>query len=278
MYFKSLLSVVEVNQSDHDLKIAIDLCSEINAQLSVMVLAVASLPPIGDYPIGTADVWVTERQRDLAALDARVEDVEMLVKDADISATVIDEYPELARVAHIIGRRARYVDATIVGPDLLANETLKAKVIDGALFESGRPILLIPHGTKPTLRPKRVLLAWDSGVECARAAREALDLMACAHEVHVTVIDPDTSSIANGPEPGADIAAYLAHHGVKITVDRLPSGGKSIADVLKQHATDISADLIVMGGYGHSRTREWIFGGVTRSMIDDPNLPVLMAH
>jgi len=278
MYFKSLLSVVEVKQSDNDLKIAIDLCSEINAQLSVMVLAVASLPPIGDYPIGTGDVWMKERQQDLAALDARVEEVEMLIKNADISATVIDEYPEPARVGHIIGRRARYVDATIIGPDLLANEILKAKAIDGGLFESGRPIVLIPHGSRSTLRPKCVLLAWDSGVECTRAAREALDIMVAAEEVHVTLVDPDTSSIANGPEPGADIAAYLAHHGVKTVVDLLPSGSKSTADVLKQHATDISADLIVMGGYGHARMRERLFGGVTRSMIDEPSFPVLMAH
>ena len=278
MRVKRLLSVVEAHQSDNDLKIAIDLCSETNAQLSVMVFAVASLPPIGDYPIGTADVWTKERQRDLAHLGARVEDVEMLVRDADISAAVTDEYPELARVGHIVGRRARYADVTILGPDLLTDEKMKAKVIDGALFESGRPILLIPHGTKPTLRPKRILLAWDSGMECTRAAREALDIMASAGEVHVTMVDPDTSSIANGAEPGADIAAHLAHHGIKVDVDRLPSGGKSIADILKQHATDISAELIVMGGYGHSRTREWIFGGVTRSMIDDSNLPILMAR
>ena len=111
-----------------------------------------------------------------------------------------------------------------------------------------------------------------------RAAREALDILACAEEVHVTIVDPDSSSIANGPEPGADIAAYLAHHGAKITVDRLPSGNNAIADVIKQHAWDISADLIVMGGYGHARLRERIFGGVTRSMIDEPRFPVLMAR
>lgn len=278
MNFKTLLSVVDVRQNDDDLKTAIELCSEINAQLSVVVLAIATLPPLGDYPIGTADAWLKDRHNDLEALSKRVDRVEMMVKNADISATVIDEYPEAARVARVIGRHARYADATIIGSSLLRNDLLKTTVIDGALFESGRPILIVPPHHKPTLRPKRVLLAWDSGVECTRAAREALDVMASAEEVHVTLVDPDTSSITNGPEPGADIAAYLAHHGITVDVDRLPSGGTSIADVLKQHATDISAELIVMGGYGHSRTREWIFGGVTRSMIDDPNLPVLMAH
>ncbi|MEK1886179.1 MAG: universal stress protein [Phyllobacterium sp.] len=278
MNFKTLLSVINIKQDDDDLKTAIELCSEINAQLSVLVIAIASLPPLGDYPIGTADVWVKERHEDLGALRKRVDAVETLVKNANISATVIDEYPEAARIGHVIGRHARYADATIIGASLLRNDLLKTTVVDGALFESGRPILIIPHGGKPTLRPKRVLLAWNSGVECVRAAREALDVMASAEEVHVTLVDPDTSSIGNGPEPGADIAAYLAHHGAKVTVDRLPSAGKSIADVLKQHATDIGADLIVMGGYGHSRTREWIFGGVTRSMIDTANLPVLMAR
>lgn len=278
MVFRSLLSVVEVTQTDRDLEVAIDLCSEINAQLSVTVLAVASPPPIGDYALGSADIWLKERQQQLAALDKRVDEVEGLVRDADISATVIDEYPESARVGNIVGRHARYTDGTIIGPDILANERLKHRIIDGALFESGKPILLVPHGTRPTLRPKQVLLAWDSGVECTRAAREALDIMACAEEVHVTMIDPDSSSVASGPEPGADIAAYLAHHGVKIVVDRIPSSNYAIANVIKQHAIDISAELVVMGGYGHTRFRERIFGGVTRSMIDDPSLPILMAH
>jgi nucleotide-binding universal stress UspA family protein len=278
MNFKTLLSVVDVRQNDDDLKTAIELCAEINAQLSVVVLAIATLPPLGDYPIGTADAWLKDRHNDLEALSKRVDAVETMVRNADLSATVVDEYPEAAKVAHVIGRHARYADATIIGASLLRNDLLKTTVVDGALSESGRPILIVPSRHKPTLRPKRVLLAWDSGVECTRAAREALDVMASAEEVHVTLVDPDTSSITNGPEPGADIAAYLAHHEIKVDVDRLPSGGKSIADVLKQHATDISAELIVMGGYGHSRTREWIFGGVTRSMIDDPNLPVLMAH
>ncbi|MBA8903140.1 universal stress protein [Phyllobacterium sp. P30BS-XVII] len=278
MFFKTLLSVVGIDQPNDDVLTAIGLCSELNAQLAVMVIAMAELPPIGDYPIGTADVWLKQRQQDQDNLVKRVDEIETLVQDAEISAAVTDEYPEPARARHLIGRRARYADVTLIGPDLLGNVGLKKKAIDGALFESGRPVLLIPRNSKPTLKPKRVLLAWDSGVECARAAREALDFMASADEVHVTMIDPDTSSIANGAEPGADIAAYLAHHGVKIIVDRLPSGGDPIATVLRQHATDIAADLIVMGGYGHSRVRELIFGGVTKSMIDDSELPILMAR
>jgi nucleotide-binding universal stress UspA family protein len=84
--------------------------------------------------------------------------------------------------------------------------------------------------------------------------------------------------VFDGAEPGADIAAYLARHGLTVTVDQLAGGGRPVADVLKQHATDIGADLIVMGAYSHSRIRERIFGGVTRSFIEGARLPVLMAH
>jgi nucleotide-binding universal stress UspA family protein len=81
-----------------------------------------------------------------------------------------------------------------------------------------------------------------------------------------------------GQEPGADIATYLARQGVKATVDVVASSGRETSDVLRQQAADINADLIVMGGYGHSRMREWIFGGVTKSMIENPPVPVLLAH
>lgn len=74
------------------------------------------------------------------------------------------------------------------------------------------------------------------------------------------------------------MAVYLARHGVKVTVDRLPPEGDSVADVLRRHAVDTAAEMIVMGAYGHSRLRERIFGGVTRSMIEDPPLPLFMAR
>ena len=211
-------------------------------------------------------------------LKLRVEQVEALVAKADLSADVDSEYTEIAWADETIGQRARYADLTILGPELLDDGALKLRAVNGGLFESGRPLLVVPSGSKPTLKPKVVLLAWDSRIEAARAAREAIDLMSAADSVHVTLIDPQATHTGNGPEPGADIAAYLARHGCKVTVDRLPSSGYTVAEALRQHAVDISADLVVMGAYGHSRLRERIFGGVTKSMIDEAALPILMAR
>ena len=198
--------------------------------------------------------------------------------DTDISADVDSTYSEIAWADEVIGRRARYADLTVLGPDLLTGADLRDSALSGALFNSAKPVLIVPEGRAPTLRPKRVLVAWDSRPEAVRAVREALDLLAGAEDVRVVLVDPQASDLGNGPEPGADIATYLTRHGVKVSVDRLPSSGQSVATVLKQHATDMDADLIVMGGYGHSRLRERIFGGVTRSMLDEPVLPILMAR
>jgi nucleotide-binding universal stress UspA family protein len=278
MPFKTVLSIIDVTQSDRDLDAAIELCAEINAHLSVLVVALVPPVPIGGYAAVLSAPWLQERQHDIAALKARVKTVNVRTSGASLSSDVDSEYSEMAWVDEVIGERARYADLTIIGPALLNDGELKKRAIDGALFESGKPLLLLPAKAKPTLRPKTILLAWDSSFEAMRAAREALELMVAANSVHITLIDPEATLGRNGPEPGTDVATYLVRHGIKVTVDRLPSAGAQVADVLRQHANDISADMIVMGAYGHSRMRERIFGGVTRSLLDEPSLPVLLAH
>jgi nucleotide-binding universal stress UspA family protein len=191
---------------------------------------------------------------------------------------VIEEYCELASAGELIGRRARYADLTLIGPEVLATQVLKAKIIDGSLFHAGRPILLVPQGAKATLAPERVMVAWDSRVESSRAIRESLDLLVAAKAVELVLVDPVPDEGGHGAEPGADAGAYLARHGVRVDVARLPTEGLVTASVLKRHAVDFAADLMVMGAYGHSRLRERMFGGVTKSMIEEPPVAVLMAH
>ena len=92
------------------------------------------------------------------------------------------------------------------------------------------------------------------------------------------LIDPVPSFEGHGPEPGADLATYLGRHGISLTVHRLPREGKDVSEVLQRTAVDLGADLIVMGGFGHSRLRQRIFGGTTTSTIRETRIPVLMAH
>lgn len=278
MPFKTILTVVGSNQGDRDIETAIGLCRESGAHLSVLVLGLASPPPIGAYAAVVSEAWMAERDAELKRLSERADEIEKIVAKEGIEADIAFEYTEMAWADSIIGRRARYADLLLVGPDLIGRGDLKTYVLDGALFESARPLLLAPAGKMATLQPKRIMLAWDSRVEAARAAHEAVELIAAAEEVRIALVDPEAGDLAQGDEPGADVAAWLARHGARVSVDRLPSGGRAVVDVLRQHAVDCGVDMIVMGGYGHSRMRERIFGGVTKSMIDEPTLPVFMAR
>lgn len=278
MAIKTVLSIIGADQSDSDVKTAVALCETAEAHLTLLVVALAAPPPIGDYAVYVSDPWYEEREKDVAKLKKRTEAVKETVAGSGISAEVNSAYVEMAYLNNAVGERAIYADLTLLGSELLTNKYMQEAVLDGALFHSKTPALLLPKGALPSLKPKRVLVAWDSSVEASRALSESLGILQSAEEIHVTMIDPDASESGSGAEPGADIAAYLARHGLKVIVDRLPGSGRTVADALNQHAVDMAADLIVMGAYGHSRLRERVFGGVTKSMLEAPTLPLFMAR
>jgi nucleotide-binding universal stress UspA family protein len=278
MPFKTLLTVTGPLLSDSDLKVAAALCEEIDAHLSVLTVALAAPPPIGEYAVMVSDVWLEQRQADLKELKQRNAAVSDFLSERALSSDLSIEYQEIAWADEAIGRRARYADLTVVGPEMLTRDSLRDKTIEGALFASGRPMLVVPAGAHPTLKPRRVMIGWDGRLEAARAVREAIEMLAAADEVRVVLVDPTADERDHGAEPGADVAAYLARRGVKVTVDRLPSQGMTVAEVLRRHAGDTAAELLVMGAYGHSRLRERIFGGTTRSMLEESTVPVFMAR
>lgn len=278
MTIKTILAVTGLEANDDDLHRAAELCGEIDAHLSVLVLAVAAPPPAGEYAAMASDVWARERKEDAERLDARTEAVSKLVAALPVPGDVASDYVEQAWADDAIGRRARYTDLVLAGPGLRDNPTLWDKMLEGVLFSSGTPLLLVPQGVTPSLRPERVTVAWDARPEASRAVRAALDLIVGAKEVSLALVDPVAGNAVYGEEPGADLATYLSRHGARVTVDRLPSQGRSVADILRRHATDKDAELMVMGAYGHSRLRERLFGGVTKSMLEQPPVPVLMAR
>ncbi|WP_258598469.1 universal stress protein [Mesorhizobium sp. AR07] len=214
----------------------------------------------------------------MASLEKTSREIQKLLKAMRLCYDVDTEYCDQTSVGDAVRQRALCADLTIVGPALLNDDKLGPFVINGSLFDTGKPVLVVPKGAEATLSPRRVLVGWDSRVEASRAVREALDLLSGAEEVCVALVDPKANYNGNGAEPGADIATYLTRHGARVSVDLLPSAGKPAATVLAQHAIDMSADMIVMGAYGSRRLRERIFGGVTRWIFDKPTLPLFLAR
>lgn len=176
---------------------------------------------------------------------------------------------------------ARYADLVITGqidPDDPASGTnpdLPARLA----MASGRPVLVIPYaGTFPTIG-ENILVAWNASREATRAVQEALPLLQRAKKVRIVVFQEGRATpTAHGEEPGADIALYLARHGVNAETSRLPAGDIAVGDALLSLITDTGADLLCMGAYGHSRLREIALGGVTYDILRHMTAPVLLAH
>ena len=278
MAFKTILSVIGLLQGNRDVELAAELCRDTDAHLAVMLVSPAASIPVGAYADVVSDVWYAERQHEAKRLADRVSDVSKLLGADVLSSDISSCHTEYGLIGEAVGRRARYADLTLVGPSLWADDSLKGQVLDGAMFRSGRPVLVIPQRPAATLAPERICIAWDGGLEAARADGYSLGLLTAAKEVHIVMVDTVSGERGHGQEPGADLAAYLARHGVNAIIDRLASSGRPVSDVLTTHATDNGCALIVMGAYGHSRLRERIFGGVTQSMLDHVTIPLLMAH
>lgn len=176
--------------------------------------------------------------------------------------------------------QARYADLVVLGQSAAGNADEgqpQADLPQHVLLHGGRPVLMVPHsGTFATLA-ERPLLAWNGSLEAARAATAALPLLQRAGKTTVAVFGSRPGQAAHGEEPGADIAQYLARQGVQVEVQRFPAPDDSGAAILAL-AASLKSDLLVMGAYGHSRLRETLLGGVTRTVLDGMTLPVLMAH
>lgn len=178
----------------------------------------------------------------------------------------------------IISLHARYADLIVLGqrePDMVGSQ---GNLAEEVIMTSGRPALVVPYvGSGPTLG-QRPLIAWDSGREAARAVSDALPLLTKAKETTLVTVKRRIGKGAHGEQPGADIALYLARHGVKVEVQNLTRGNLSVADVILSRVGELGSDLLVMGCYAHSRLRELILGGVTRQMMAEMTVPLLMAH
>jgi nucleotide-binding universal stress UspA family protein len=197
-----------------------------------------------------------------------------------VALTIVRESGPLDRLPSLLARHARYADLAIVGrPDPAAGGADDALLVEAAFMDTGRPALLLPPEGTPTLPPWRALVAWDGSREIARATSDALPLLQLADSVVVLIVDGrDAQGHVGGHAPGAEIAGHLGRHGVKAEVKQVPGGGGGTGAVILAQAQEEAADLLVLGGYGHSRLREMMLGGVTRHMLEHATLPLLISH
>src|SRR6266403_1298155 len=173
------------------------------------------------------------------------------------------EWRSLPYLSSEVGVHAYYADLVVIARPESASQTAGPPgLAESLVLSSGRPIIVFPpRGTVSQVR--RILVAWNATRESIRAVADALPLLAKAEAVEVLVVDH---------------RRHPARHGAHGEVRRLSSGGKDVGRLLLSQADAFGADLLVMGAYGHSQLREWVFGGVTRTVLYEADLPVLMSR
>ena len=279
MTYKTIL--VHVDQSRHApqrIRIAAELALRDNAHLTgVAMTGISRYLLDGDAANQREPMLVTHldylgKQAEQAL--ARYEEAVRRMGVLSWERRLIDDEP-----AGGLSLEARYADLVVVS-QIDTREALPGIMSDFpeyVVMNAGRPVLLVPYAGEFPHVGRKVLLAWDGSMEASRAINGAMPMLRQAQEVKVVVFNAEEQVNVHGQQPGADLALYLARHGVKVDVLQETTEQDS-GNALPSLAADVNADLLVMGCYAHSRFREMLLGGATRTVLDSMTLPVLMSH
>jgi nucleotide-binding universal stress UspA family protein len=275
-----MLKDVVVNLSGRaSLDFAADYAISIAATFGAHVTGIAFLyePVIPDGTLGGVPVDLIELQREENSKIARdaIGRFEAGVKKSGVAAETRRLDATFGGAATLFAQIARRFDISVVGQAQREQGATDELIIEGALFESGRPVIVVPYIQKSGLTLERVLVCWDGGRTAARAVADAMPFLTRAKAVDLVIVAEERK---NDEVTGVRMSEHLARHGASVSVKRIAKGDLSVQDAILSYAADSSADFMVMGGYGHSRLREFILGGVTRSILNSMTVPVLMSH
>jgi nucleotide-binding universal stress UspA family protein len=255
---------------------AVSVAEAFGAQLTALIFGYEPVLPA--IPGGGLPVDFIDAQRALAqeSADTAITKLGEAAERAGVGVESRLVTTSVAGAADIFGHLARRFDLSIVSqanPDVTGPQDL---IIEAALFQSGRPVVVVPYIQRAGLTLDRVLVCWDGGRHAARAIADALPFLQRAKAVELLTVA--TEPLKSDDSPSDDITRHLARHDLKVEFKRMVSGGTDVANTILSHAADVSADCIVMGGYGHSRLREFILGGATRGLLSSMTIPTFMSH
>ncbi|GAB4522422.1 MAG: universal stress protein [Roseibium sp.] len=246
------------------------------------VLSIGEVPHLPFYGFGGQgylEIWSEEcdqRKQALAEVNAVLD--ERLAREG-ISYDLRPYLSSPEREDNLVARHAIYCDLAIVLRSSAQElDSVEKNAIDGALFDSGRPVLYVPKSYQSGSMGGRIAIAWNARREAARAVTDALPFLEKATEIDILVIDGVVGDEDHGEEPGSDIALILSRHDLKVSVRNIPAADRSVAEALLDTTRELGSDMIVMGAYGHSRLRENILGGTTSEMLETSPLPLLLSR
>src|SRR4029079_849738 len=254
---------------------ALSIAQTFNAHLAGIAFVYDAVIP--DAALGGVPVQLIEEQREEYTRAARsaVERFEENARSVGASVSSRTVEASVGGAATAFAGIARRFDLSVVGQAQREQGAAEDLMIEAALFETGRPMMVVPYIQRNKLALERVLVCWDGSRTAARAIGDAIPFLKRAKAVEVVMVEEPRKE---EDVSGTHMAQHLIRHGIAATLKRLVQGDIGIDSVVLSYAADVGADLIVMGGYGHSRFREFILGGMTRGILSSMTVPVLMSH
>ncbi len=255
---------------------AVSAASMLDAHITGVAFAYEPNVPGASMGYLPVEILEAKRRDNEAAAKIAIDRFTAATARAGVSAQPWLLSSTFADAADQFGRMARRFDIAIVDQGEPDNNTTAAVILESTLFESGRPVIVVPYIQKAPLKLDHAMIFWDRSRPAARAIADAMPLLERAHLTEVVIVAKDARH--EEEIEGADIGLHLARHGLNVEITRLERGDIDVANALLSHSVDCGADFIVMGAYGHSRLREFVLGGVTRSMLRSMMVPTLMSH
>jgi len=255
---------------------AVSIAAAFDAHVAGLAFLYDPIVPVSGAGYIPADVIEMQERENLTAAQAAIERFNKAAESAGVSSEALTLSASFSGAGDQFGRLTRRFDLAVVGQAEPETSAVEETIAESALFESGRPVVIVPYIQKAPLKLDNVLACWDGSRAATRAIADSLPLLQKAGRVELIIFANERGK--QDEIEGADMGAHLARHGLKVEVNRTVAGDIDVADALLSHAADAGTDFIVMGGYGHSRLREFVLGGVTRSIFRSMTVPVLMSH
>jgi nucleotide-binding universal stress UspA family protein len=273
---KDVVVYLSPAQDDAGAPYAISLASAFGAHIAGVAFAFEPVIPASVMGGISADLIDAQRSESETAAKGAMARFEQAARTAGVANETRLVNASLSGAAETFAQIARRFDIAVVTQaerDKIAAEELIAET---TLFNSGRPVIIVPYIQKGPLKLERSMVCWDGSRAAARAIGDAMPLLQRAQSVDILVVATDRAR--RDATPGAGLRDHLARHGLKAEIKRVQGSDIDVPSAILSYVADHSVDFIVMGGYGHSRLREFILGGVTRSMLKTMTVPTLMSH
>ncbi len=255
---------------------AVSLARAFDAHLSAVAFAYEEALPASIFSRVAVELIEAQRRKCEVAAESAVAKFDESARRSGVSPQSHIFKSGVARAAEHFGHLARRFDLAVVAQAESDKLPMRELIIHAALFDSGRPVLIVPYIQRDGLRLERVMVCWDGSRNAARAMGDAMPFLTRAKSVEIVLVAGDPGK--SNEIAGADIAHHLARHQLKVELRQIVVRDLDVANTILSHAADAGTDFIVMGGYGHSRLREFVLGGATRGILGAMTAPTLMSH